>query len=260
MLVKSEIYHSGRAKAPCILARTSRNSSSSCFVSSFLFSFSLPSKTGTATKIFDKKTRSRSSCNLRTWWNRRRRRRRQFSFVAVNDSLSKMRQGSETAERRETERLPVVASVYEFIVVLPRTKIWSYRERRGFVYPRVWVEIRGKEQRTCARGGERRRNLSRRIYYEVSSLLFFYHRCCGFCKAAGAAADVLWLLLLPQKSAMSCVVIVGTPFQTWAGKKLQQQQQLVLVKWWQLEWVLVSEMDHEIPMLWNNRKKAEITN
>jgi hypothetical protein len=29
---------------------------------------------------------------LRTWWNRQRR--RQFSFVAVNDSLSKMRRGS----------------------------------------------------------------------------------------------------------------------------------------------------------------------
>jgi hypothetical protein len=56
---------------------------------------------------------------------------------------------------------------------------------------------------------------------------------------------------LPQKSARSCVLIVGTPFQTWAGKKLQQQQ---------LEWVLVSEMDHEIPMLWNKRKKAEVIN
>ncbi len=162
MLVKIEIYQSGRAKAPCILARTSRNSSSSCFVSSFLFTFSLPSKTGTATKIFDKKTRSRSSCNLRTWWNRRRR-RRQFSFVAVNESLSKMRQGSETAERRETERLPVVASVYESIVVLPRTKIWSYRERRGFVYPRCQAQgarrasLSGNTRERTANVRERRR-------------------------------------------------------------------------------------------------------
>jgi hypothetical protein len=48
---------------------------------------------------------------------------------------------------------------------------------------------------------------------------------------------------LPQKSARSCVVIVGTPFQTWAGKKLQQQQ-FVLVKrllwneFWFLRWIM----------------------
>ncbi len=164
MLVKSEIYHSGRAKVPCTLARTSRNSSSSCFASSFLFSFSLPSKTGTATTIFDNKTRSQSSCNLRTSWNRGRR--RHFSFVAVNDSLSKMRQGSETAERRETERLPVVASVYGSIVVLPRTKIWSYRERRGFVDSRCQAQgarrasLSGNTRERTANVGERRRTTS----------------------------------------------------------------------------------------------------
>lgn len=245
MLVKSEIYHSGRAKVPCTLARTSRNSSSSCFVSSFLFSFSFPSKTGTATTIFDKKTRSRSSCNLRTWWNRRRR--GQFSFVAVNDSLSKMRQGSETAERRETERLIACrgeclqvyrrSPAHENLILPRKTRVRRLAvSGTGSETRELWVEIRGKEQGTCARGGERRRRQfqlhysSIMIYYEVPSLLFVYHRCCGFCKAAGAAADVLWLLLLPQKSARSCVDIVGTPFQTWAGKKLQQPQQLVLVK------------------------------
>ncbi|CAK9878109.1 unnamed protein product [Sphagnum jensenii] len=64
-------------------------------------------------------------------------------------------------------------------------------------------------------------NFSRRIYYEVPSLHFFYKRYCGFCNAATAAADVLCLLLLPQKSARSCVVIGGTPFQTCfeVGKK-----------------------------------------
>lgn len=164
MLVKSVIYHSGRAKVPCTLARTSRNSSSCCFVSSFLFSFSLPSKSGTATKIFDKKTRSRSSWNLRTWWNRRRR-RRQFSFVAVNDSLSKMCQGSETAEgERQSDCLSwrVFTSLSSFSRARKfdltakdagsSTRGVRHRERDA----RVWVKIRGKEQRTCARGGERR--------------------------------------------------------------------------------------------------------
>ncbi len=172
-----------------------------------------------------------------------------------------MRQGSETAERRQTERLPVVASVHESIVVLPRTKIWSYRERRGFVYSRCQAQgtrrasLSGNTRERTANVRERRRTTTTTSaggsIDEVPSLHFFYHRYCGFRNAATAAADVLCLLLLPQKSARSCVLIVGTPFQTWAGKKLQQQQ---------LEWVLVSEMDHEIPMLWNKRKKAEVIN
>jgi hypothetical protein len=82
-------------------------------------------------------------------------------------------------------------------------------------------ETREFEWKYAGKNSERAReeendedNFSRRISYEVPSLLFFYHRCCGFCKPAGAAADILWFLLLPQKAARSCVVIVGTPFQT----------------------------------------------
>ncbi|CAK9228736.1 unnamed protein product [Sphagnum troendelagicum] len=94
-------------------------------------------------------------------------------------------------------------------------------------------ETREFEWKYAGKSSERAReeendddNFSRRIYYEVPSLHFFCNRYCGFCNAATAAADVLCLLLLPQKSARSCVVIGGTPFQT------RSDLSSILVEFW----------------------------
>jgi hypothetical protein len=113
----------------------------------------------------------------------------------VNDSLSKMRQGSETAERRETEQLPVVASVYESIVVLPRTKIWSYRERRGFVDSRCQAQ---GARRASLSGNTRERKANvrerRRTTTTISAPLFFYYDLLWSSISTLRLSSVLWIL------------------------------------------------------------------